>query len=39
MSDELTNLGFRGVSIGLDLAGRERVLEARWRSTGTSSGS
>jgi release factor glutamine methyltransferase len=39
LSDELAKLGFEGVSIGLDLAGRERVLEARWRSKGTSSGS
>jgi release factor glutamine methyltransferase len=30
LSDELTTLGYRGVSIGLDLAGRERVLEAQW---------
>jgi release factor glutamine methyltransferase len=36
LSDELATLGFRGVSIALDLAGRERVLEARW---GTSSSS
>jgi release factor glutamine methyltransferase len=35
-SDELVKLGYRGVSIGLDLAGRERVLEARW-TTGESS--
>jgi release factor glutamine methyltransferase len=39
LSDELTKLGYRGVSIGLDLAGRERVLEAQWGATGTSSGS
>jgi release factor glutamine methyltransferase len=31
LSDELAKLGFGGVSIGLDLAGRERVLEARWK--------
>jgi release factor glutamine methyltransferase len=36
MCDELTRLGYRGVSIGLDLAGKERVLEARWESTETS---
>jgi release factor glutamine methyltransferase len=36
LSGELAILGFRGVSIALDLAGRERVLEARW---GTSSSS
>jgi release factor glutamine methyltransferase len=30
VSDELAKLGYRGVSIGLDLAGRERVLEAQW---------
>jgi release factor glutamine methyltransferase len=39
MSDELARLGFQGISIGLDLAGRERVLEARWASTMTSNGS
>jgi release factor glutamine methyltransferase len=39
LSDELAKLGFEGVSIGLDLAGRERVLEARWKSRGTSNGS
>ncbi len=39
LSDELTKLGYQGVSIGLDLAGRERVLEAQWGATGTSSGS
>jgi release factor glutamine methyltransferase len=36
LSDELVKLGFRGVSIRLDLAGRERVLEGEW---GTSSSS
>jgi release factor glutamine methyltransferase len=36
LSDELSKLGYRGVSIGLDLAGRERVLEAEW---GTSNAS
>jgi release factor glutamine methyltransferase len=35
LSGELAKLGYRGVSIALDLAGRERVLEGRW---GTSSG-
>jgi release factor glutamine methyltransferase len=35
MSDELEKLGFKGVSIGLDLAGRERVLEGRWMSKGS----
>jgi release factor glutamine methyltransferase len=39
LSDELAKLGFQGVGIGLDLAGRERVLEAWWESTETSSGS
>jgi release factor glutamine methyltransferase len=39
LSDELAKLGYQGVSIGLDLAGRERVLEAQWGATGTSSGS
>jgi release factor glutamine methyltransferase len=39
MFDELTRLGYQRVSIGLDLAGKERVLEARWESTGTSHGS
>jgi release factor glutamine methyltransferase len=36
LSDELAKLGYQGVSIGLDLAGRERVLEAQW---GTSNAS
>jgi hypothetical protein len=36
LSDELAKLGFRGVSIGLDLAGRERVLEAQWGTSNTS---
>jgi release factor glutamine methyltransferase len=36
LSDELAKLGFRRVSIGLDLAGRERVLEAQWRTSNTS---
>jgi release factor glutamine methyltransferase len=39
ISDALAKLGFEGVSIRLDLAGRERVLEARWESRGTSNGS
>lgn len=39
LSDKLAKLGYQGVSIGLDLAGRERVLEAQWGATGTSSGS
>jgi release factor glutamine methyltransferase len=36
VSDELAKLGYRGVSIELDLAGRERVLEAQWSSRQTS---
>jgi release factor glutamine methyltransferase len=39
ISDALAKLGFEAVSIRLDLAGRERVLEARWESRGTSNGS
>ena len=39
LSDELSKLGYRRVSIGLDLAGRERVLEAWWVTGETSSGS
>jgi release factor glutamine methyltransferase len=39
MSDKLATLGFEAVSIGLDLAGRERVLEAQWEARGTSNGS
>jgi len=35
LSGELAKLGYRGVSIRLDLSGRERVLEAQW---GTSNG-
>jgi release factor glutamine methyltransferase len=37
LSDELAKLGYRGLSIGLDLAGKERMLEARWGATETSS--
>jgi release factor glutamine methyltransferase len=36
MSDELVRLGYQRVGIGLDLAGRQRVLEAWWGSTETS---
>jgi len=36
--DELAKLGYRGVSIGLDLAGRERVLEGQWGTSATSNG-
>ena len=36
MSDALAKLGYQGVGVELDLAGRERVLEARWESTGES---
>jgi hypothetical protein len=39
LSDELAKLGYRGITIGLDLAEKERILEARWESTETSSGS
>ena len=39
MSAELARLGYQGVSIGLDLAGRERMLEARWTPTKTSNAS
>jgi release factor glutamine methyltransferase len=39
MSGELARLGYREVSIGLDLAGRERMLEARWTATKTSNAS
>jgi release factor glutamine methyltransferase len=39
LSDELAKLGYRGITIGLDLAEKERMLEARWGSTETSSGS
>jgi release factor glutamine methyltransferase len=39
LSDELTKLGYRGIAIGLDLAEKERMLEARWESRETSSGS
>jgi release factor glutamine methyltransferase len=39
VSDDLARVGYTGVSIGLDLAGRERVVEGRWGSTATSSGS
>jgi release factor glutamine methyltransferase len=39
LSDDLAKLGYRGITIGLDLADKERILEARWGSTETSSGS
>jgi release factor glutamine methyltransferase len=39
LSDELAKLGYRRVAIGLDLAEKERMLEARWESRETSSGS
>jgi release factor glutamine methyltransferase len=39
MSAELARLGYQEVSIGLDLAGRERMLEARWTPTRTSNAS
>jgi release factor glutamine methyltransferase len=39
LADELAHLGYGAISIGLDLAGRERVLEARWGTAGTSNGS
>jgi release factor glutamine methyltransferase len=39
LSGELAKLGYRGVVIGLDLAEKERMLEARWESRETSSGS
>ncbi|MDX6425668.1 MAG: release factor glutamine methyltransferase [Gaiellaceae bacterium] len=38
LSDELAKLGYRTITIGLDLAEKERMLEARWGSTETSSG-
>jgi release factor glutamine methyltransferase len=37
LGDALAKLGYRGVSIGLDLAGRERVLEAQWAETSSGS--
>jgi release factor glutamine methyltransferase len=33
LGDLLAKAGYDGVSIGLDLAGRERVVQARWRRT------
>jgi release factor glutamine methyltransferase len=38
VADELAAMGYEGVSIERDLAGRERVVEARWPATATSSG-
>jgi release factor glutamine methyltransferase len=35
--DELAKLGYRGIGVGLDLAGKERMLEARWGQRQTSS--
>jgi len=37
VAEELSAFGYRGISIELDLAGRERVVEARWTSTSASS--
>jgi release factor glutamine methyltransferase len=37
LSDELAKLGYRRIGIGLDLAGKQRMLEARWESTKSSS--
>jgi release factor glutamine methyltransferase len=39
LSDALARLGYEGVIVSADLAGRERVVEARWGPTQTSSGS
>jgi release factor glutamine methyltransferase len=30
LSDELAKLGYRGIGVGLDLAGKERMVEAQW---------
>ena len=38
VADELAAMGYEGVSIERDLAERERVVEARWPATTTSSG-
>jgi release factor glutamine methyltransferase len=38
VADELAAMGYEGVSIERDLAERERVVEARWPATATSSG-
>jgi release factor glutamine methyltransferase len=37
-ADRLSKLGYSAATIGLDLGGRERVVEARWEPTTTSSG-
>jgi release factor glutamine methyltransferase len=37
VSDDLARVGYTGVSVRLDLADRERVVEGRWESTETSS--
>lgn len=37
LSDDLARLGYRRIDVGLDLAGRERIVEARWESVGESS--
>jgi release factor glutamine methyltransferase len=39
LSDDLAKLGYRRIGVGLDLAGKERMLEARWGQSETSSGS
>jgi release factor glutamine methyltransferase len=38
LAEEISALGYAATSIGLDLAGRERVVEARWTPTASSSG-
>ncbi|MDX6475495.1 MAG: release factor glutamine methyltransferase [Gaiellaceae bacterium] len=38
VAEELATLGYDGASIRVDLAGRERVVEARWTSRATSNG-
>ena len=39
IAEQLSTNGYRRVSISLDLAGRERVVEARWAPTARSNGS
>src|SRR6267143_3334237 len=38
VAEQLSTNGYRRVSISLDLAGRERVVEARWARTALSNG-
>jgi hypothetical protein len=38
VADDLASIGYEGVGIERDLAGRDRVVEARWTAAATSNG-